>query len=68
MPVGHLRLRHALFGGVTAAVIWEVIRHILVWFFTTLSKASVVYGRWRQPWWRCSVWNSRQRWFSLALR
>jgi membrane protein len=21
-----------------------VIRHILVWFFTTLSKASVVYG------------------------
>lgn len=44
MPVGHLPLRHALFGGVTAAAIWEMIRHILVWFFTTLSKASLVYG------------------------
>lgn len=44
MPVGRVRLRHALFGGCTATLIWEVIRHILVWFFTTLSKASVVYG------------------------
>ena len=44
MPVGHLRLRHALFGGCTATLIWEVIRRILVWFFTTLSKASLVYG------------------------
>jgi membrane protein len=44
MPVGRLRLHHALFGGVTATCIWEVIRHILIWFFTTLSKASVVYG------------------------
>jgi membrane protein len=44
MPVGKVRLRHALFGGCTATVIWEVIRQVLVWFFTTLSKASVVYG------------------------
>lgn len=44
MPVGRLRLRHALFGGCTATLIWEVIRRILVWFFTTLSKASLVYG------------------------
>ncbi|HAY26663.1 MAG TPA: ribonuclease R, partial [Candidatus Accumulibacter sp.] len=44
MPVGRVRLRHALFGGCTATLIWEVIRHLLVWFFTTLSKASVVYG------------------------
>lgn len=44
MPVGNLPLRHALFGGLTAAAIWEVVRQVLVWFFTTLSKASVVYG------------------------
>lgn len=44
MPVGKVRLRHALFGGCTATLIWEVIRQILVWFFTTLSKASLVYG------------------------
>jgi membrane protein len=44
MPVGKVRLRHALFGGCTATLIWEVIRQVLVWFFTSLSKASLVYG------------------------
>jgi membrane protein len=44
LPVGRVPLRHALFGGCTATLIWEVIRQILVWFFTTLSKASLVYG------------------------
>jgi YihY family inner membrane protein len=44
MPVGRLRLRHALLGGVTAALLWEVTRHVLVWYFSTLSQVSVVYG------------------------
>ncbi len=44
MPVGRLPWRHALLGGATAAVLWEVIRHILVWYFGTLSQVSVVYG------------------------
>ena len=44
MPVGRLRLRHALIGGVTAALLWELTRHILVWYFATLSQVSVVYG------------------------
>ncbi len=44
MPVGRTRLHHALIGGLTATALWEVIRHILVWYFTTFSKASVVYG------------------------
>lgn len=44
MPVGRLSLQHALIGGVTAALLWEIIRHLLVWYFATLSKASVVYG------------------------
>lgn len=44
MPVGRLRLGHALVGGVTAAVLWEITRHVLVWYFTTLSQVSVVYG------------------------
>lgn len=44
MPVGRLRLRHALLGGVTAALLWEVTRHALVWYFATLSQVSVVYG------------------------
>lgn len=44
IPVGRIPLRHALVGGFTAAALWELIRHLLVWYFMTLSKASVVYG------------------------
>jgi len=44
MPVGRLSLSHALVGGVTAALLWEIARHVLVWYFTTLSKVNVVYG------------------------
>jgi membrane protein len=44
MPVGKLSWRHALIGGVTAALLWEVTRHLLVWYFGTLSQVSVVYG------------------------
>jgi membrane protein len=44
MPVGRLALRHALIGAVTAALLWELTRHLLVWYFGTLSQVSVVYG------------------------
>jgi len=44
MPVGRLSLRHALIGGVTATVLWEITRHVLVWYFATLSQVNVVYG------------------------
>jgi YihY family inner membrane protein len=44
MPVGRLSWRHALIGGATAALLWEVTRHLLVWYFGTLSQVSVVYG------------------------
>ena len=44
MPVGRLSLRHALIGGVTAALLWEITRHVLVWYFATLSQVGVVYG------------------------
>lgn len=44
MPVGRLALRHALVGGITAAVFWEITRHVLVWYFSTLSIVNVVYG------------------------
>jgi membrane protein len=44
MPVGRLSLRHALIGGVTAAVLWELTRHVLVWYFATLSQVGLVYG------------------------
>ncbi|MEJ7807484.1 MAG: YihY/virulence factor BrkB family protein [Telluria sp.] len=44
MPVGRLSLSHALIGGVTAALLWEIARHVLVWYFTTLSQVNLVYG------------------------
>ena len=44
MPIGRLRISHALIGGVTAALLWEITRHVLVWYFATLSQVSVVYG------------------------
>jgi membrane protein len=44
MPVGRLSWRHAFLGGATAALLWEVTRHVLVWYFSTLSQVNVVYG------------------------
>jgi membrane protein len=44
MPVGRLALRHALIGGVTAALLWEITRHVLVWYFSTLSLVNLIYG------------------------
>jgi membrane protein len=44
MPVGRLSLRHSLIGGVTAALLWELTRHVLVWYFATLSQVGLVYG------------------------
>ena len=44
MPVGRLKWRHALFGGITATILWEITRHVLVWYFGTLSQVTVVYG------------------------
>src|SRR5256885_11448916 len=44
MPVGRLSLRHALIGGATAGLLWEITRHILIWYYTTMSQIQVVYG------------------------
>ena len=44
MPVGRPSWRHALIGGITATVLWEITRRVLVWYFGTLSQVSVVYG------------------------
>ena len=44
MPVGRLSIRHALIGGLTATLLWELMRHFLVWYFSTLSLVNVIYG------------------------
>jgi uncharacterized BrkB/YihY/UPF0761 family membrane protein len=42
--VGQLSLRHALVGGIAAGILWEAMRHLLVWYFSSLSLVNVVYG------------------------
>jgi len=44
MPVGHISVSHALLGGVTAAILWEITRHVLVWYFAKLSLVNLIYG------------------------
>jgi len=44
MPVGRVSVQRALFGGVVAAALWELARHVLIWYFSTLSFVNVIYG------------------------
>ena len=44
MPVGPISIRYALAGGITATILWEIIRHILVWYYSTISLVNVIYG------------------------
>ena len=44
MPIGRLAIHHALIGGITATALWELTRHFMVWYFSTLSIVNVVYG------------------------
>ena len=44
MPVGRLSWRRALIGGVTGGLLWEITRHVLVWYYSTVSQIQVVYG------------------------
>jgi membrane protein len=44
MPVGRISIRHAAIGGILAGVLWEIGRHLLAWYFSTISQIHVVYG------------------------
>jgi YihY family inner membrane protein len=44
IPAGRPTFSHALVGAIAAALLWEATRHVLVWYFATLSQVSVVYG------------------------
>ncbi len=43
-PKGRIIPKHALVGGIAVALLWEITRHVLVWYFSTLSVVGVVYG------------------------
>jgi membrane protein len=44
MPVMRIRFRYALIGGLTATVLWEITRRVLVWYYAAISMVNVIYG------------------------
>ena len=44
MPVVRVRFRHALIGGITATVLWEITRRVLVWYYAAVSMVNLIYG------------------------
>ena len=44
MPVVRITFRHALIGGITATILWELTRRVLVWYYSVLSMVNLIYG------------------------
>ena len=44
MPVARVSFRRALAGGLTAAILWEITRHLLVAYYTNVSMVNAIYG------------------------
>lgn len=44
LPEATVNLRHAAVGGLVAAVLWEGLRRLLVWYFANVSLVGVIYG------------------------
>jgi YihY family inner membrane protein len=44
MPVAKISFRLALAGGLTATILWEIVRHLLVTYYTQVSMVNVLYG------------------------
>jgi membrane protein len=44
MPVAKIPFRLALAGGLTATILWEIVRHLLVSYYTSGSTVNIVYG------------------------
>jgi len=44
MPVARITFRHALVGGITATVLWEITRRVLVWYYKVISMVNLIYG------------------------
>jgi YihY family inner membrane protein len=44
MPVARITFRHALIGGITATILWEITRRLLVWYYSVLSMINLIYG------------------------
>lgn len=44
LPIVRIPTKRALVGGITAGLLWDITRRILVYYFTNLSMINVIYG------------------------
>jgi YihY family inner membrane protein len=44
LPVVRVKPRYAVIGGLTAALLWEITRRVLIWYYGTISMVNVIYG------------------------
>jgi membrane protein len=44
MPVAKIPFRLALAGGLTATILWELVRHLVVSYYANMSMVNIVYG------------------------
>ena len=44
MPLVRIRFHHAIIGGVTATILWEITRRVLVWYYSVISMVNLIYG------------------------
>ena len=44
MPSVRVSLHYALIGGLTATVLWELTRRVLLWYFQAVSMVNLIYG------------------------
>ena len=44
MPVAKIPFRLALAGGLTATILWELVRHLVVSYYANMSMVNILYG------------------------
>jgi YihY family inner membrane protein len=44
MPAVRVSLHYALIGGLTATVLWELTRRMMVWYYQAISLVKLIYG------------------------
>jgi len=44
MPGGEVSFRAACWGGLSAAILWEIVRRVMTWYFAKISMVGVIYG------------------------
>ena len=44
MPIGKTPLKHALIGGVSATLLWEITRQLLGLWYSNVSQVNMIYG------------------------